>query len=197
MALLALVAWWSCNAFLPTIGAGLGQQRAAELGLTGADAVALAEAWKATITSYFNFGGVAGAGLCVLLALRVDRRTLFTVYFALGGATLLATFGVAWPAAVQLRLTFFVGVAIYGIFAAFNFYLPELYPPERRALGAGFSYNFGRMFAALGPFAVGAYSARQADPTAGAIDALLYVAAVPAIAMLASRFVVETRQPPR
>lgn len=163
-----------------------------ELGLTGPEAVALAESWKATITSYFNFGGVAGAGLCVLLARRLDRRTLFTVYFAIGAAALLGTFGPAWPEELQLRLTFFVGVAIYGIFAAFNFYLPELYPPEQRALGAGFAYNFGRMFAALGPFAVGAYSAVQADPTQGAINAMLWVAIVPVVALAASRAIVET-----
>jgi MFS family permease len=193
MALLALLAWWSCNAFLPAIGDGLGRRRALELGLAGRDAVALAEGWKATATMWFNVGGVAGAFLCIAIAPRLTRRNLFATYFALGAAALFATFVPAWPPEVQLRLTFLVGLAVYGIFATFNFYLPELYPPEQRALGAGFTYNFGRMFAAAGPFAVGAWSARQPDPTQGAIDALLWVAAVPVIALVLTRLIVETR----
>ena len=46
--------------------------------------------------------------------------------------------------------------------------------------------------AAWKPFAVGAYSSRQADPTQGAINALLWVAVVPIVALVASRLIVET-----
>jgi hypothetical protein len=49
------------------------------------------------------------------------------------------------------------------------------------------------MGAALGPFLVGAYSARQLDTTTGALTALTWLAVLPAIAALLTPFIVETR----
>ena len=193
MSVLGLFAWWSCNAFLPTIGYGLGMHLAEQQGQGGAAAIAIAESWKSTAANWFNAGGVIGALLTVPVAQRLGRRGMFALYYSVGAGALLLAFGPAWPPIVAMRLTFLIGLAIYGLFGAFAFYLPELYPPAVRGLGAGFSFNIGRMGAALGPFLVGAYSARQLDPTAGAITALTWVALLPATAALLTPFIVETR----
>ncbi len=193
MSVLGLFTWWSCNAFLPTIGFGLGTRLAEAQGLSGAVAVSFAESWKAAAGFWFNIGGVAGSMLTVPVARRFGRRGMFAIYYLVGAASLLLAFAPDWSPAVTLRLTFLIGLAIYGLFGAFAFYLPELYPPAVRGLGAGFSFNIGRMGAALGPFLVGAYSARQLDTTAGALTALTWLAVLPATAALLTPFIVETR----
>ena len=193
MSVLGLFTWWSCNAFLPTIAAGLGRSAALAQGLTGTAAVALAESWKATTAIWFNVGGLIGALLTVPIAVRFGRRGLFAIYYTAGAAALLFAFAPAWPPEVTLRLTFFVGLTIYGLFGAFAYYLPELFPPEIRGLGSGFAFNIGRLGAAFGPFLVGAYSSRQVDPTAGALRALTWIAVLPIAAVLITPFIVETR----
>ncbi len=193
MSVLGLFTWWSCNAFLPTIGAGLGARASAAAGLTGAAAVTVAESWKASITLWFNLGGVVGALLTVPASRYFGRRGMFALYYAMGALSLGITFGFSWDPATTLHLAFLVGLAVFGLFGAFAYYLPELFPPHVRGIGAGFSYNIGRLGAALGPFLVGAYTARQADTTTGAMHALTMLVALPIIAILATPFIVETR----
>lgn len=193
MAALGLLSWWSVNAFLPTLAVNLAQVRAHDTGLTGVAIQQLAEGWKARAAFWFNTGGLVGALLTVPLAAVLGRRSLFTVYYGFAALAMLAVFGIDWSPEWRLMLVFFIGLSLYGVFAAFNFYLPELFPPRLRGLGSGFSYNIGRVLAAFGPFLVGAYSAAQADPVAGALKALLVLAVMPLTAALLSRFILETR----
>jgi hypothetical protein len=58
MALVALLTWWSCNAFIPVVAAGLAHGAASAQGLVGNQI--LVEQWKTTITSFFNSGGLIG-----------------------------------------------------------------------------------------------------------------------------------------
>lgn len=193
MAALGLLSWWSVNAFMPTLAVNLAHVRAAETGLTGVAAQQLAEGWKAQAGFWFNLGGLLGALLTVPLAARLGRRSLFTAYYGFAALAMVGVFGLVWAPEWRLTLVFFIGLSLYGVFAAFNFYLPELFPPRLRGLGAGFSYNIGRILAAFGPFLVGAYSAAQTDPVAGALQALMFLAVMPFVAALLSRFIVETR----
>jgi len=82
MAMLALLSWWSCNAFLPVVAAGLG----------GADKV-LAEALKARATSAFNLGGLVGVLSTIPVAKRLGRRAMFGLYFSLGALAVWGTYG--------------------------------------------------------------------------------------------------------
>ena len=89
------------------------------------------------------------------------------------------------------------GAGIYGIFAAFSFYLPELFPARLRAMGAGFCYNIGRIFAAAGPVLVGSISAAAGGSSTVIIHTMLWLALVPLTAAIATRlFVIETRGRP-
>jgi hypothetical protein len=57
MALVALLSWWSCNAFLPVVAAGLAEGDKA-----------LAEIYKARATTIFNLGGLIGVLLTIPIA---------------------------------------------------------------------------------------------------------------------------------
>jgi MFS family permease len=94
---------------------------------------------------------------------------------------------------VALRASFFVGLAAYGVFAVFAFYLPELFPRRLRATGGGFTYNFGRVFAAGGPFLVGWVAMQGANATTIAMQLLFYIGFVPLAALAVVPFIPETR----
>ena len=190
----ALLTWWACNAFLPLLGGTLASEHATQLGLSPTAASVLAESWKARASNLFNIGGLIGAFAAIPLGRVLGRRPMFIAYFGFSALALAATFGLQLSAQQRMTMLLLVGAGIYGIFAAFSFYLPELFPARLRATGAGFCYNTGRVFAALGPFLVGRISAAAGGSSAVIIDTLLWLALIPCVAAIATRFlVIETR----
>ncbi len=190
----ALLTWWACNAFVPLLGSTLAGEHAVAVGLSPAEARALAETWKSQAANAFNFGGLLGTIAVIPLAKVLSRRRLYSAYFLLSSAAIAATFGLDLPPDVRIRLLFVVGFAVYGIFGTHVFYLPELFPARLRATGAGACYNLGRVIAALGPFFVGAISAAAGGSSGVILQTLLWVAVVPLVAAaLTPFFVVETR----
>jgi hypothetical protein len=97
------------------------------------------------------------------------------------------------PAETRLYMYFFIGLAIFGVFGSFTFYLPELFPTRLRSTGAGFCYNIGRIVTAGGVFAVGAVIAAGKGNPAVFLRAHLMIAVVPLIALFLMRWVIETR----
>jgi hypothetical protein len=67
------------------------------------------------------------------------------------------------PAELQLWswLYFAIGLTVFGIFGAFTYYLPELFPTRLRGTGSGFCYNTGRLITAIDPFVVGGVASRS------------------------------------
>ena len=190
MAIVALVAWWSCNAFIPTVASGLAQG-AAQAGGFGREAtLALVESWKTQATAWFNLGGLIGTLLTIPVAKHLGRKPMFAIYFAASAAAIFAAFGLAWPPEVRLHLYFFIGLSVFGVFGSFTFYLPELFPTRLRGTGSGFCYNVGRVIAAAGPFIVGAIAAQGVDH---AMAAIAWVAVVPLAGLLLVPFIIETR----
>ena len=82
-ALTVLIAWWSCNAFIPGVATGLAQETAKAQGLTKLATTTLAEDWKLLATSAFNWGGLLGTLLTIPAAKYLGRRAMFAVYFVL------------------------------------------------------------------------------------------------------------------
>jgi hypothetical protein len=121
---------------------------------------------------------------------------MFAIYYIASAAALIGTFALPWGGEHRLSGYFFIGLAIFGVFGSFTYYLPELFPTRLRATGAGFCYNSGRYIAAAGPFLVGTIAARGADGTATAMQLLAWLAIIPLIGVLGSRFIVETRDRP-
>lgn len=193
MAFVALLMWWSCNAFIPVVAAGLASVEAEARGLAGAAAQALIEDWKALATNSFNLGGLIGTLLTVPISKTLGRRPMFAGYFLASAAAILAAFGLDLPPETRLYLYFPIGLTVFGVFGAFTYYLPELFPTRLRGTGAGFCYNAGRVVAAVGPFVVGSVASRGADSLETAMSLLFWVGLVPLMGLLLMPWVQETR----
>jgi len=193
MTFVALLTWWSCNAFIPVVSATLGQVEAAAAGLDKAATSALVESWKTIATTAFNLGGLIGTLLTVPFAKRLGRRPMFAAYFSVAALALMATFGLDIPNEARLYMYFFIGLSVFGVFGSFTYYLPELFPTRLRATGSGFCYNIGRVVAAAGPFVVGAVASAGAGAPGVILNALFAVAFVPLVGLLFMPWVVETR----
>ena len=110
------------------------------------------------------------------------------------GISVLGTFGPSWAPHDRLYGYFFIGLTVFGVFGAFTYYLPELFPTRLRATGAGFCYNVGRIVAAAGPFLVGRVARMGADSLTTAMEALFWVGVVPLAGLLLMPWVIETRK---
>lgn len=192
-ALVALIMWWSCNAFLPLVAAGLAAVEARDLGLGAEAATQLQEAWKARAVNAFNLGGLIGTLATVPISKALGRRPMFGIYFAASAVAIFCAFGLDLPPSVRLLMAFPIGLSVFGVFGSFTYYLPELFPTRLRASGAGFCYNAGRIVAAAGPFLVGAIASQGADALGTALRVLTWVAIVPALGVLFLPWVVETK----
>ena len=190
-ALVALIAWWSSNAFLPTVATELARESARASGLDATATVMLIERWKMHATLAFNVGGLIGILLSIPIAKRFGRRAMFGIYFALSSLAIFTAFGVEMSQVGRLLSYVIVGIGVYGVAGVFAFYLPELFPTRVRASGSGFCYNIGRIIAAPGPFVVGAIAANG-----NASDAIFYVGFIPLLGLLLLPIIVETKNRP-
>jgi len=193
MALVALITWWSSNAFIGTVATGLANAEASLQGLAGVATQQLIQEWVKFATNVFNLGGLIGTLLTIPFAKRLGRKPMYIVYFFLSGLSLMLTFGLDLPPYDRLYGYFFIGLTVFGVFGSFTYYLPELFPTRLRATGSGFCYNSGRIVAAIGPFVVGSVSAMGADALATAMQMLFWVGAVPLAGLLLMPWVIETR----
>jgi len=196
MSLVALITWWTCAAFLAIVASGLAQTAARQRGLDVPGTLALVESWKARTTNFFNLGGLLGTLLTIPAAKVFGRRKMFGIYYALSALATFATFGLDLPPETRLAMYFFEGLTVFGVFGAFTYYLPELFPTRLRGTGSGFCYNVGRIITAVGPFVVANVATRGADALGAALKVLTAVAIVPALGSLMALFapfVVETK----
>ncbi len=195
MAVVALIGWWSVNAFIPIVSTGLAQATAKAQGLERPATLALVEHWKALATNVFNLGGLIGTLLTIPAAKVMGRRKMFALYYFLSGLAVLATFGLDLAPLQRLYMYFFVGITVFGVFGSFTYYLPELFPTRLRGGGAGFCYTVGRFVAAIGPFLVGTVAARGANSLQTAMGALFWVGVVPLVGAVVALtpIVVETK----
>jgi MFS family permease len=193
MAVVALIAWWSCNAFIPVVATGLAQSEAQLRGLDRAATLALVEGWKRIATNYFNLGGLIGTLLTIPAAKYLGRKVMFAIYFAASGAAILATFGLDLRPETRLVMYFLIGLTVFGVFGSFTYYLPELFPTRLRGTGSGFCYNVGRVIAAAGPILVGSIAARGANSLTSALTALFWVGFVPIAGLLLLPWAIETK----
>jgi hypothetical protein len=81
----------------------------------------------------------------------------------------------------------------FGIFGAFTYYLPELFPTRLRGTGSGFCYNAARLITAIGPFVVGGVASRSDNPPQTALQMLFIVGFIPLLGILIMPLVIETK----
>ena len=193
MALTALIMWWSCNAFIPVVAKGLASREAATLGIDAMAAESMGQQWVKTATNSFNLGGLIGTFLTIPAAKWLGRKKMFFIYFLLSAAAIMAAFGLDLAPHTRLYMYFPIGVTVFGVFGSFTYYLPELFPTRLRATGAGFTYNIGRLIAAIGPFLVGSIAASGANSLDTAMRVLFWVGIVPIVGIMLLPLVVETK----
>jgi hypothetical protein len=125
-----------------------------------------------------GIGAILGTLLAPLMGARIGRRW---AYFLLCLASVsvcavtfrtVSTYGgelLAWSFATSLTTASFYGW--------FPLYLPELFPTRVRATGQGLSYNFGRLFAAVGALTQGQLVASFGGSyaQAGAVVTMIYL----------------------
>ena len=200
MAVTALITWWSCNAFISVVAKGLAQAEWMKLtaaGVAGLPSMeVMGQQWVKTATNTFNLGGLIATLLTIPAAKGLGRKKMFLVYFAGSALALMAAFGLDLEPHTRLYMYFPIGLTTYGIFGAFTFYLPELFPTRLRGTGSGFTYNIGRLFAAVGPFIVGSVAASGADSLGRAMNVLFWVGVVPIMGLLTLPLVIETKGRP-
>jgi MFS family permease len=191
--LVALITWWTCNAFLQALANSLAGAEAVTRGLDATATGALKQEWIKLATTSFNWGGLIGTLLTIPIAKHLGRRKLFAIYFACSALAVMLTCGLEMPSETRLYLWFFIGLTVFGIFGCFPFYLPELFPTRLRSTGSGFCYNIGRVVTAGGVFAVGAIAqGAKGDPTVF-LSTLFMIGFVPIVGLLLLPWVVETR----
>ena len=179
MALVALITWWSCSAFIPVVAAHL----AVGSGLSPLELGRLRAEYIGIGTTAFNIGGLLGTLLTVPVATRLGRKPMFIGYFALSALSIFATFGFDYEPMTRLWMLFLVGVSVFGVFGSFSFYLPELFPAHLRGTGAGFCYNAGRILTSAFPFAVG-WVVRSGQNPLHVVSAVALVPAIGALLVL-------------
>jgi MFS family permease len=175
LAVVALVTWWSCSAFIPILSSFL----AKNANLSAQEFAHLKTDYITRGTSWFTLGGLIGTLLTVPIATRLGRRPMFLGYFALGAAAILSTFGLPMSPEARLMMMFTVGISVFGVFGSFTFYLPELFPMRLRGTGSGFCYNAGRIITSAFPFALGEI-VKGRNP----LDVVVWVAIAPAIGVI-------------
>src|SRR5688572_12890295 len=178
MALTALVMWWSCNAFIGTVATGLANAEAGRLGLDRLATQGLVQDWIKFATNAFNIGGLIGTLMTIPIAKTFGRRPMYIAYFLLSAASIMLTFGLDLAPHDRLYGYFFIRLSVFAVFRSFTYYLPELFPTRRRATGAGFCYNAGRVIAAGGPFLVGSIASLGKDALTAALQVLFWVCLV-------------------
>jgi MFS family permease len=153
----------------------------------------MGQQWVRTATNSFNLGGLIGTLLTIPIAKFFGRKRMFFVYYLAAAAAIMATFGLDMHPHTRLYMYFAIGLTVFGVFGSFTYYLPELFPTRLRATGAGFTYNIGRLVAAIGPFLVGSIAASGANALDSALSVLFWVGAVPLVGLVMMPFVIETK----
>jgi MFS family permease len=112
----------------------------------------------------------------------LGRRRSYALYLVVAAA-LVPVFGSARGLAWLLVLGPLVGFFGTGFFSGFGAVASELFPTEVRATAMGLTYNVGRGFSALAPFAVGWVAARHSFSAAFLLLAAAFLAGA-ALALL-------------
>ena len=104
-----------------------------------------------------TIGAITGNFLAGWIAKCVGYRRAIAALLAAYFALMMTTYGVVRSPESVLFWLPFIGAA-QGAFALFTMCLPPLFPTLVRTTGAGFCYNVGRVFAALGTVTFGLFA---------------------------------------
>lgn len=145
----------------------------------------------APTASVLNIGGVVGALLFGLIAMRIEPRALTAILLGAAATTLLL-FGFAAPtigSPAVLLLVVLVGLTLNLNVAGFYTVIPPLYPTYARATGFGIITGIGRLGGVLAPI-LGGILLGSGIPLAVVLTVPAVAVAISALCLVALRIVV-------
>jgi MFS family permease len=164
---------WYTDRISPDTGQGEDRRRA--------ETIIKQDAGKATadVQMIQGIGAILGTLVAPLIGARFGRRPAFFLLCLSSLIVCAITFRtVVVYSTGFLGLSLLISFCTASFYGWFPLYFPELFPTRARATGQGLSYNFGRIFAALGALTQGhlvaAFDGSYAR--AGAIVTLIYLA---------------------
>lgn len=190
MAVIALLMWWTNNAFMPSIASGYAAATGKLRGLDPTQTQMLMTGYRTEAATWFNLGGLVGTLLTIPIATRLGRRPMFFIYLLASAVSIMLMYGPEWDPLVRLKLFGLVGLSVFGIFGSFTFYLPELFPTRLRATGAGFCYNAGRFITAGMALVVGSVAKLGPDAV---VKILFWTGGIAILGIALLPWVVETK----
>jgi sugar phosphate permease len=128
---------------------------------------------------WLSIGAIVGTILAALAGDWFGRRItfFFMCLLSLASAEFLYGYNTKYDA-VFLVSCFFAGAFTASFYGWLPLYLPELFPTRMRATGQGFSFNFGRILAAVGALQAGVLQDKVFEgkfPKAGMVMSLIYI----------------------
>jgi MFS family permease len=153
----ALLGTWAAIQWAPVWADKLAEQEAqAQSAATGLPVAKDPEA-KANAQIFAALGAVVGTLLAAFLGDWVGRRCSYALLCltSLGSALLFFRTN-DHVGGYFFATVFLAGACTASFYGWLPLYLPELFPTRVRATGQGFSFNFGRILAAVGTLQTGA-----------------------------------------
>ena len=143
----ALVGTWGSAQWAPSYAQKLTE---AGIGITS-----VTEA-REQVQIWLAIGAIIGTILAALIGGWLGRRLTYSLMCltAFGSTVFLYQFHHAYGTSFLVATTF-VGICTASFYGWLPLYLPELFPTRVRATAQGFSFNFGRIIAAIGALQAG------------------------------------------
>lgn len=170
----ALLGTWGSIQWAPSWARKLEQKRIAELPEEERAAVKTAPQRAASNTQICSaIGAILGTMAGALLGNAIGRRPTYAL-LCLGslGSSLVLYLGNAAVGPMFFAAVLLAGGVTASFYGWLPLYLPELFPTRVRATGQGFSFNFGRILAAVGALQTGQLTAFFQDDFAKAGSAM-------------------------
>ncbi|HZW05664.1 MAG TPA: MFS transporter [Phycisphaerales bacterium] len=135
------------------------------------------------VTLIYFTANIAGNFLATYLSRLIGARLSFAAMLAVACASLMLGYFAPSDVTVLAVYASLFALCGLGLFAIFPLYIPPQFPTLLRTLGAGFSYNLGRLACAAGTVYAGTIAASAGGPA----RAVFYAAflTVPALALCA------------
>ena len=137
MAVVALITWWSCNAFISVVATGLASEAAAGLPPAPGDgARRKLEADGRQLVQHRRADRDV-CSPCLPRSISAGARCSPSISWH-PACPFWRRLGFRWNPGRVCYMYFPIGLSVFGVFGAFTYYLPELYPTRLRGTGAGF-----------------------------------------------------------
>ncbi len=133
---------------------------------------------KGTVQVVVSIGAIIGCIIAPVIGGKVGRRPVYFALCLISLAVCLYLFQDGWQYGTAFLVVCLVaGCVIAAFYGWLPLYLPELFPTRVRATGQGLSFNFGRIFAAVGALTTGQLMQffQGSWPRASATICLVYV----------------------